>query len=278
MVVYPIGFMQGRLSPMVDGLIQAFPWTNWKSEFPLAERIGLGLLEWTLDQDNLYQNPLLTTDGQMEIRRLCTSHSVKIPSLTGDCFMQAPFWKASGDMGLALKNDFKAIVTACKVVGITVIVMPLVDNGRLENPEQEDQLIQFLEEQADFFTSNQLQVIFESDFGPVELARFINRLDPATFGINYDIGNSAALGYVPMEEFAAYGHRVVNVHVKDRVLGGTTVPLGTGSANFDAVFKELKRVKYQGNFVLQTARALDNDHSTLLAIYRDMTSSWLDTQ
>ena len=192
--------------------------------------------------------------------------------------MQAPFWKASGELGAALKRDFMSVATACKSVGITVIVVPLVDNGRLENLEQEEQLIQFLEAQADFFTSNQLQVIFESDFGPVELARFINRLDSAIFGINYDIGNSAALGYVPMEEFAAYGHRVVNVHVKDRVLERSTVPLGTGSANFDAVFKELRRVHYQGNFILQTARALDSDHSSLLARYRDMTTVWIDTQ
>jgi len=190
--------------------------------------------------------------------------------------MQAPFWKAAGKLGASLKKDFVAIATACKAVGISVIVVPLVDNGRLENLEQEDQLIQFLDTQADFFMSNQLQVIFESDFGPVELARFINRLDPAIFGINYDIGNSAALGYVPMEEFAAYGHRVVNVHIKDRVLGGSTVPLATGSADFNAVFEELQRVDYCGNFVLQTARALDSDHSSVLARYRDMTADWID--
>jgi L-ribulose-5-phosphate 3-epimerase len=65
-----------------------------------------------------------------------------------------------------------------------------------------------------------LQVIFECDFTPVEMARFIARLPAEWFGINYDIGNSAALGFNPTEEFAAYGARVVNVHIKDRVLGG----------------------------------------------------------
>jgi L-ribulose-5-phosphate 3-epimerase len=276
MATHSIAFMQGRLSPQVNGLIQAFPWSHWQTEFSLAEQIGLGLMEWTLDQDDIYENPLLTVDGQMEIRRLCKSHAIKIPSLTGDCFMQAPFWKATGKLGAALKKDFMAIATACNAVGISVIVVPLVDNGRLENLEQENQLIQFLEAQSDFFASNQLQVIFESDFRPTELARFINRLDTAIFGINYDIGNSAALGYDPVEEFVAYGHRVVNVHIKDRVLGGSTVPLATGCANFNRVFEELKRVHYHGNFVLQTARALDGNHSSLLARYRDMTADWID--
>ena len=31
-----IGFMQGRLSPLVDGKIQAFPWDCWSEEFSVA--------------------------------------------------------------------------------------------------------------------------------------------------------------------------------------------------------------------------------------------------
>ncbi|MDA9657721.1 sugar phosphate isomerase/epimerase [bacterium] len=276
MPIYPIGFMQGRLSPQVNGLIQAFPWMHWQNEFAVAEQIGLSIMEWTLDQHNLYINPLLTNDGQIEIRRLCKTHSVKIPSLTGDCFMQKPFWKADAKLGTALRNDFMAIANACKTLEITFIVVPLVDNGRLENLKQENEMIEFFKEQSDFFQSNNIRVIFESDFQPIELARLINRLDPTIFGINYDIGNSAALGYSPMEEFAAYGHRVMNVHIKDRLFGGSTVPLGSGNANFDAVFKELRRTKYKGNFILQTARALDSDHSSILAKYRDMTEAWLN--
>ena len=31
-----IGFMQGRLSELVDGRIQAFPWDSWQTEFFLV--------------------------------------------------------------------------------------------------------------------------------------------------------------------------------------------------------------------------------------------------
>ena len=48
-----IGFMQGRLSPIVGGMVQAFPWSAWREEFPAAETAGLSLMEWTLDQDRL---------------------------------------------------------------------------------------------------------------------------------------------------------------------------------------------------------------------------------
>jgi L-ribulose-5-phosphate 3-epimerase len=271
-----IGFMQGRLSPIVDGRIQSFPWNCWQDEFEQGARLGFGLMEWTLDQERLYENPLLTKAGQAEIRSLCQLYRFAIPSLTGDCFMQAPFWKAQGAERETLERDFIAIAKSCAAVGISMLVVPLVDKGRLDNPEQEEMLIAYLQRQAKFLADNGLRVVFESDFVPTELARFIGRLDPVLFGINYDIGNSAALGFNPVEEIAAYGSRIVNVHIKDRVLNGTTVPLGTGNADLETVFAMLARVGYGGNFILQTARATDGDHAGVLCRYRDMAVAWLN--
>ncbi len=270
-----IGFMQGRLSPLVDGKIQAFPWDSWQQEFPAAQGLGLGLMEWTLDQDRLYQNPLLTPEGQQEIRALCQAHQIAIPSLTGDCFMQAPFWKAAGQERVALEADFIAIARACAAVGIQMVVVPLVDNGRLDDARQEDVVVEFMLAQADLFRALGLRIIFESDFIPAELARFIARLPTDGFGINYDIGNSAALGYKPVEEFAAYADRIVNVHVKDRVLGGTTVPLGTGNADFSTVFGLLRKAGYAGCMIMQTARAKDGDHAGALRQYKAKIEAWI---
>lgn len=270
-----IGFMQGRFSPLVDGKIQAFPWDSWQQEFPAAQGLGLGLMEWTLDQDRLYQNPLLTPQGQQEIRRLCQTHRLALPSLTGDCFMQAPLWKARGQDKAALETDFIAIARACAEVGIEMIVVPLVDHGRLDNEQQEEVLLAFMLAQVDLFRKLGLRIIFESDFAPGELARFIGRLPADVFGINYDIGNSAALGYMPEEEFSAYGSRIVNVHVKDRVLGGTTVPLGSGNADFPKVFRLLREARYAGNLIMQTARARDDDHAGALLQYIGQIEAWV---
>ncbi len=270
-----IGFMQGRLCEMVDGKIQAFPWRDWQTEFPTASSIDLYLMEWTLDQDRLYENPLMTIEGRNTIKALCRRYCITIPSLTGDCFMQAPFWKAKDQNLLDLRADFLEICHSCVEVGIKMVVVPLVDNGRLDNIEQENILIDFLLEQQPFFLENNLMVIFESDYAPAELARFIGRLPPESFGINYDIGNSAALGFNPAEEFAAYGERVNNVHVKDRVFQGTTVPLKTGDADFDVVFRELARNNYHGNFILQTARSFIGNHAEVLCDYRDIVAQWI---
>lgn len=270
-----IGFMQGRLCPQVGSFIQAFPWNDWESEFAIAESLDLRLMEWTLDHDRLYKNPLMTIDGRAAIKRLCKRYQLVIPSLTGDCFMQSPFWKANGIDREALKDDFIAILRACAAVGIQMVVVPLVDGGRLENVNQENDLLNFALAHADLCRELSLRIIFESDFTPGELARFIGRLPSDVFGVNYDIGNSAALGYNPQEEFSAYGRRIINVHIKDRLLGGTTVPLGSGAADFSTVFRLLRQINYNGNFILQTARAQDGDHSGVLRKYIVQIDSWL---
>ena len=262
------GFMQGRLSPIVDGKIQAFPTEHWRDEFPLAKAIGFPKIEWTLDQQGLHENPLLTIDGQREISELGRRHDLRVVAVTGDCFMQAPFWKAGDDaVRQTLEEDFLAIVQAASTVGAGIVVVPLVDGGRIETAEQADTLADVMARNTTALADLNVRISFESDFAPAQLAQFIARFDPAVFGVNYDLGNSASLGYDPTEEWAAYGDRVIHVHLKDRVRGGTTVPLGTGNVDFPKVFKAIQASRYAGHFVMQTARATDGDHAGALVRY-----------
>jgi len=264
-----IGFMQGRLSAQVDGRIQAFPWAHWRDEFPLAQAAGFRLMEWTLDAERLYENPLMTPGGRAEIGHLQARYGVAIESLTGDFFMHAPFHKAAGAERERRLRDLRAVCEACAALSIRMLVIPLVDAGRIDNPREEVDVLHTLS----VLERSGVSIVFESDYQPRALARFIAQLGP-DFGINYDIGNSAALGFSPAEEIGSYGQRIDNVHVKDRVLHGTTVPLGTGNADFPAAFAALRKAGYAGNFILQTARADDGDHAGALARYRDMTLSW----
>lgn len=270
-----IGFMQGRLCDMVNGQIQAFPWDDWQDEFKEAHRIGIHNMEWTLDQENLYNNPLMTELGREEIKYLGSTYNVDVISLTGDCFMQAPFWKASGPLKASLINDFRAIVKSCSALNIKIIVIPLVDNGSLASQLEEDELVETLLHESQNLLSLGVTIAFESDFAAANLQRFINRLPSELFGINYDIGNSASLGYDVNDEFLHYGDRVTNIHIKDRPLGGTTVPLGSGDADFEAVFKNLREYKYKGNYILQTARDVDGHHSRVIGDYLEMTNNWI---
>jgi len=268
--------MQGRLSAMVDGKIQAFPWNEWQKEFPRAKALGLTRMEWTIDQDRLRENPLATEAGRKEIASLCKQNAIRIPSLTGDCFMQAPFWKATGDKQKALIDDLDLLLDASSAVGIEFVVIPLVDNGKIESDTQTDALFRVLLDRTPSLARQKVKIVFESDLPPTPLAQFIAKLPREHFGINYDIGNSASLGYDSAEEIAAYHQRILNVHVKDRLRGGTTVPLGTGAADLAKAIRLIERSGYAGQYILQTARAADADHAGALAKYRDMTVRWIE--
>ncbi len=271
-----LGFMQGRLVDQVDGKIQCFPGSQWRDEFPAAQQLGLESMEWTLDAEGLSENPLCTEGGRLEIRSLSARCGVQVPSLTGDCFMQQPFWKSGGLELQRRLNAFDTVIHSAAEFGVRHVVIPLVDNGRLESREQEGVLLRHLTDRLEVLRSGKVCIAFESDFAPPQLAEFIAQLPSDSFGINYDTGNSASLGYSPREEFAAYGRRVCNVHIKDRVLGGTTVPLGEGNADFNAAFESLAVVQYEGNIVLQTARAQDRDHAQALGRYADFTRSLME--
>ena len=262
-----IGFMQGRLSPRIDGKIQAFPWPYWEAEFPLANSLGLSSMEWTLDQDRIFENPLMTEAGRAVIRHLSKENDILVSSLTGDCFMQAPFWKAKGQEQLDLVSTCEKVLNACADVGIKFIVIPLVDNGALTTSQEQEALENVLLGFVPLMQAKDLVIVFESDFAPPKLAEFIARLPAAQFGINFDMGNSASLGWEPEEEIRLLANRILNVHVKDRVLGGTTVPLGQGNVKFPKVFASLRAANYDGNFILQTARADDDDHVSALRRY-----------
>jgi L-ribulose-5-phosphate 3-epimerase len=269
------GFMQGRLSPLVDGKIQAFPAACWQEEFSIAAELGFEQMEWTLDHIGLHNNPLLNLEGRAEIRGLSRRNKVRITSATLDCVMQAPFYKTKGALQHGLMEDFAAVVDAAAAARIIILVVPLVDDGTLETREDEAALREGLDVVAPILKRNNMRIAFECDFAPTPMAAFIEKLPSDLYGLTYDIGNSAALGYDPAAEFAAYGDRIIHVHIKDRLKGGTTVPPGEGDADFEQVFAALAAQDYQGDFILQTARAADDDHAGALAGYREMAINWI---
>ena len=258
------GFMQGRLSPIIDNKIQSFPSNNWREELVESKKIGFQIMEWTVDYEGIYENPLMSELGRAKIRYEAKRNAVSIPSLTGDCFMQAPFWKASNSIQHRLKNEFLDVISASSALGIRYVVVPLVDEGALGSQSEEDSLVNFLLLNKENIAKKNVIIVFESDYEPQRLAKFISLFPADVFGINYDTGNSAALGFCPIDELSLYGERVYNVHVKDRVLGGCSVSLGNGNAQIGAALGRLNEIGYRGNFIFQTARSTDSDHSGVL--------------
>jgi hexulose-6-phosphate isomerase len=248
--------MQGRLSKKDSGKIQSFPSKFWQQEFQIAKKLGIKFIEWTLDYKNFEKNPIFNITDIYRIKQLEKQNSVFVKSLTGDCFMQKPFWKKKNHGTLVL--DLKKIISACNKVGIVYIVVPLVDNGSIKLLWQEKKLIKIFLSLKNLLKKNKVQVVFESDYSPLKLKKFIENFDKNIFGINYDSGNSAFFGYSIEEEFGLYKEYVKRIHIKDRLFKGPSVRLGRGNVNFPLLFKNIRVNKFKNSLVLQTARSKRN--------------------
>ena len=268
-----LGMMQGRLSPIRNGRIQSFPFDNWKEEITKTSELNISKIEWTIDSEDFRKNPLVSISGCEEINAVISKWNVSVPSVTCDYFMENPPWKSTES---DVYSNLISIIEGMGRIKSKLLVIPLVDNSSLTSAREQAKTIQFFSKLQNHMIKEEIKVAFETDLNPENFNQFMADFDPFCFYVNYDIGNSASLGYKPREEFDAIGYRVANVHVKDRNLHGSTVPLGEGAANFPDVFNCLAEVNYQGNYILQTARAKDGNHARSIVKYRDQVAAWLE--
>jgi len=258
-MIQRIGFMQGRLSPLVGERIQAFPGKVWAEEFSIARIYKIRNIEWTIDSLTFHSNPLIQQELHERIRGIAHENFLKIPSVTCDYFMENPHWEPNG---VDIERDINQILEGMNQIGASILVIPLVDNSSIRNNPNLDLL--FFKNMEKTLDVLGIRVAFEVDLDEEDTKNFVANFSPKSYGINYDIGNSAACGFDPEKEISKYGERIINVHVKDRIRNGSTVSLGKGNADFQKVVNQLTKVKYSGNFIMQTARATEGDHAAEL--------------
>jgi L-ribulose-5-phosphate 3-epimerase len=246
-----IGIMQGRLSPPVDGKIQFFPKTNWRSEFPILKDIGIHNLEWTFDKSDLFSNPIITTSKLNEVLSLSSEYEVLVRTATCDNLMNSPIHKV-GPEGMTDDRELENFINLLGKSPISTIVWPLVDAGSLSSKSEIKSFLKKLEKHFSNLQLNNIRVAFETDLQPKQNRYLMDELPREIFGINLDIGNSASYGNSIIDEWALYGDRIMNIHLKDRVLNGSTVPLGKGAVIWEDVTQLISN--FNGLLIMQCAR------------------------
>ena len=261
-----LGVMQGRLSPMIFGGYQAFPTDLWQQEFVLAHDRDVDHIEWVVDSPSVPHNPILIDPER--VRRQSDETGTRVVSVCADFLMDDPL-----DVDIpSTWAPFDQLLDAMATVGARYLIIPCVDQSSLDDPVSRARLIRALREVEGRLADGSVQVALETDLPPIPFRQLLDELDPTQFGVNYDIGNSASLGFDPAEEFENYGPRVNLLHVKDRQLHGGSVLLGTGSADVAGVLANLRELQFDGPVTMQCFR----DHEGLavfdeqLATYRSM--------
>jgi L-ribulose-5-phosphate 3-epimerase UlaE len=250
----PIGIMQGRLLPKYQGRYQAHPVDRWQKEFFIAAELGLDCIEFILDFNERERNPLLRSGGPDEILTLAAKTGVSVDTVCADYFMHAPLHHPDAAIASTSRQVLQKLMLNGKRIGLSNIVIPCVDQSRFADAAAQKRFVRNVQPLVAVAEKLELYLALETDLPPQPFAELLAAFDSPNISVNYDIGNSAAWGYNPVEELACYGANITDIHIKDRNRGGDSVLLGTGNAQFDLFFKHLEPFNYQGPFILQAYR------------------------
>jgi len=246
--------MEGRLLPKYQGRYQAHPVGYWQDEFSVAKTIGLDCIEFILDFNDAEINPLIKDGGVDELQSIIDTSGVGVKTICADYFMEAPLHVSDETAAATSLDMLHVLLDNAAKLGVSDVVIPCVDQSSLRSDEEAAKFIQVLQPLADKLEKLSINLSLETDLNPEGFYSLLKKFDSPRVTVNYDIGNSAALNYDPVEELQAYGNRITDIHIKDRVSGGGPVTLGEGNADFDKFFTALADYRYQGPFIMQAYR------------------------
>ena len=249
-----IGVMQGRLLPKYQGRYQAHPIGYWEDEFEIAASLGVDLIEFILDYNDYEENPLMSASGCKKIKDIVNQSGVKVKTVCADYFMDAPLHSTDLNVATLSAAVLRELIINSRTIGVTDIVLPLVDHSSVRDLESQDLFIRAIEPFFSYLDEQNMNLNLETDLDPTAFKNLLNQIDSDRVTVNYDTGNSAGLGYDSEQEFAAYGDRITDIHIKDRVMNGFSVCLGQGSADFTKIFKCVQNYGYSGPFIMQAFR------------------------
>lgn len=242
------GVIQGRLSKQTPQGYQAFPWDSWADEFNLAAQRRLSHIEWIIDLWRMDQNPIF--EFPERVREISEASSIPIRSVCSDFLMQYSEFDSSEAI-----EPLTRIIRTMPKLGATHLVVPFVDQTSLLRKRIPRGTVKdFLQEATHLAEIEGIQICIESDLPPNEFTDFVLDFESEAIGINYDIGNSAAMGYNWRQEFEKYWNLVNLIHVKDRIRGGASVRLGDGDAEIIEILNFVKEMNFAGPISIQAFR------------------------
>ena len=249
-----IGIMQGRLLPSEDGRIQCFPRRSWRNEFTRAQKAGLASIEWIYETETEAVNPLGSDRGIGEVQALAKGSGVALKSVCADYYMSERIVNQEGIPNPSVVEHLGWLLGRVRRLGAVHVVLPFVDSSSLRSAREVEGLLVVVKELIPVAEHAEVEIHLETDLYPDEFAGLLAAADHALVRANYDTGNSASLGCDPQKELALLRPWLGSVHIKDRLRGGETVPLGTGAVDFGTCFRMLGEIGFEGPFILQAAR------------------------
>ena len=189
-----LGVMQGRLLPKYQGRYQAHPIDYWQDEFVQAAEMELDCIEFILDYNDADSNPLLRTDGPEEILQIVEQTGVRVCTVCADYFMEAPLHHPDKDRASKSQSVLARLLQNGRALGLNDIVIPCVDQSSMQDRAAQDRFVERILPLLEQAQVSGINLSLETDLAPGPFSALLKRFDTPRVTVNYDTGNSAALG------------------------------------------------------------------------------------
>ena len=97
----------------------------------------------------------------------------------------------------------------------------------------------------------------ETNLSTDYLLKFFKNIESRNSFLVYDTGNRLKKNHMQSLEILKLKKKIIHIHLKDKNFLGKNVIMGNGRVNFISIFKSLKKIAYNGNFVFETPRGED---------------------
>ena len=271
-----IGIMQGRLSKFDGYHIQSFPTKTRDIEFMLAKKVGLTCIEWVYRQESESKNPLATETGIHEIKKVINQSNVNIWAITADYYMSNRLISHSGIIQEEVLKHLFWLLNQAAIIGANHVMAPFVDDSKLTSENEINAMVTMLKTICPVLEATGIELHMETDLETDIWKSILMETDHPMIKICYDVGDRAYLGYDLCHELNTLGPWIGSVHIKDRMLGGVTVPLGQGNADFKTFFRDIYKTQFSGPFILQAAREQNISELDLAIRNRKFIESYLN--
>ena len=122
--------MQGRLSQKDNLPLQSFP-NEWEEEFSRAKDLGFSKIEWLIDKESSYSNPLFSTNGRKKILEIKKNNQINIETLCAHFLINGKILKNNKE-GDNVRSFFLETVKLAPLIGVKYLSIPLIEEMSLK--------------------------------------------------------------------------------------------------------------------------------------------------
>ena len=156
------------------------------------------------------------------------------------------------------ENIISRLAEAAEILEIQQIIIPLFGSSEIINI---DLIYELFDNICDKLGGSTVRIGFETNLSAIT-QKTICRMLAGRVGICYDVGNAAGCGYDSAGDILEISEYLLEIHLKDKRPGGTSVMLGNGTVDFSEVFRNTKTWD-KNIYILESYFGKDSERDTL---------------